>query len=187
MTTDALGAMSGSADLGRVWGHDARSMYVSPQTQELANKKVKETPDSDDFLKMMVKQLEYSNPFMDNQDPTAMMTQISQQTMTKQITSIAELVRSHFDAAGPSGTENFMMQSLNNALMTSADGRLDLRFHDGSEFKGVKVEGGGMGAIGSALEGKPVIMVNGKEVPLATVQHVQVAQASEGVQSGENA
>ncbi len=112
------------------------------------------------FLKLLVTQLKYQDPFSGGDDMGDFMSQIAQFTMLERIVQLQQTVEDF-------ATQQAPIQSLNLLNRTVAVLDENGQLHRG-EVTAVRFE-----------EGKPLLKVNGQEYSMQAVQHVEGSTSNE--------
>jgi len=115
---------------------------------------------SETFLKLMVTQMRYQDPFSGGEDMGDFMSQVAQFTTMERLIELQQTV------------ETFAGQQSHNQALGMLNRTVDLVTENGEEVRGEVT------AV-SMKQGEPLLTVDGKEYPLAAVTRVEGAAGQE--------
>lgn len=116
---------------------------------------------TDTFLKLLVTQMRYQDPFSGSQDMGEFMNQLAQFTLLERVIKLQQTLENYAAAQAPVQALNL----LNKVVEVTDENGETIR----GEVTAVRFQ-----------QGLPLLKVNGKEYALEAVTWVEVAQAGEG-------
>ncbi len=138
-------------EIGAAGGAGPNETYHQKDTQP-ANNSMKDLG-SDTFLKLLITQMRYQDPFSGGGDMGDFMTQVAQFTTMERLIQLQKTV------------ENFAVQQAHSQALGMLNRTVEVKTGDGTEVRGevtaVRLQGG-----------SPLLTVNGREYPIGSVSMV---------------